>query len=146
MLYLEKYTSFNPQFTNRLVQLWRETNSLKLFGLRSPTGSIDGVVGCFRRGGVLTAPLVGYDTALPQKLGLYRMLMAIMFQAASDGEFVLNLSSGAASFKRLRGGKPYLEYTAVFCDHLSGYQRRAWRTVAALLNQVGGRVLQRLEL
>ena len=146
MLYLEKYTQLNPQFTARLIQLWRETKSLKLIGLRSSSGSLDGVVGCFRRGGVLTAPLIGYDTALPQKLGLYRMLMAIMFQESSDGGFVLNLSSGAASFKRLRGGKPHLEYTAVYCDHLSGYQRRAWQSLAALLTQVGGRVLQRLEL
>ncbi|MEM7476393.1 MAG: GNAT family N-acetyltransferase [Planctomycetota bacterium] len=146
MLYLEKYTSLNPQFTTKLIKLWRETQAIRLTGLRNSEGELDGILGCFQLGGVLTAPLVGYDTSLPQDLGLYRMLMALMFKEASGQGCGLNLSSGAASFKRLRGGKPRLEYTAIYCDHLPIIQRRAWRSLAFLLARVGGPVLRKFEL
>ena len=146
LLYLEKYTSLNPQFTTNLIKLWRETRTLNLTGLRNANGQLDGVIGCFKRNGVLTAPLVGYDTALSQEVGLYRMLMAIMFGESFDHGSVLNLSSGAAGFKRLRGARPSLEYTAVYCDHLPFAQRRAWRTLVWLLSHVGAPVLQKFEL
>jgi len=146
MLYLEKYTPLNPHFTERLIQQWRESNAFRLYGLRSPQGTLDGIAGCFERGGVMTTPLVGYDTSLPRELGLYRMLITIVLQEAAKRQISLNLSSGASGFKRLRGAEPYIEYTAIYCEHLSRYRRMIWKTLSGLLTHVGARVLRELKL
>lgn len=65
--------------------------------LQSPEGRIDGVVGWFATDATLSAPIVGYDTALPIKLGLYRQLTQLCFQEAAARRIVLNFSSGAPS-------------------------------------------------
>ena len=145
-LYLEKYTPLNPQFSVRLLRCWWESGAIHMIGLRGPNGQLDGIVGEFQRQQTLTAPLVGYDTSLPQPLGLYRMLMAIVLQRAAQKKQLLNLSSGAASFKRLRGGRPYIEYTAVYCRHLSAKRRAVWKVLAGLLTHVGARVLRKFKL
>ena len=146
MLYLEKYTPLNPHFTKRLIRCWRESSAFQLFGLRSPEGTLDGIAGCFDRGGVMTTPLVGYDTSLPRKLGLYRMLITIVLREAARRGIPLNLSSGASGFKRLRGAEPYIEYTAIYCEHLPRYRRMVWKTLAGMLTHVGARVLRELKL
>lgn len=146
MLYLQKYSSHNPQFMDRLIAIWRKTGLLKLFGLRNSHGRLDAVVGTFALNGVVTAPLVGYDTTLPQSLGLYRRLMAYVLRMTARDKLLLNLSAGAAGFKRLRGGQPEIEYSAVFCQHLPWRGRVVWRTLASLLKHVGARLLQRYEL
>lgn len=145
-LYIGKYSRHNPQFTTPLIRLWRESGFLTITGLRNAQGRLDGVVGCFERDGVLTAPLVGYDTSLPQRLGLYRMLMAIVLQKSDFTGAVLNLSSGAAQFKRLRGGEPEIEYTAIDCRHLAWPRRLVLRLLAWLLNTVGVFLLKRFQL
>ncbi|MGZ0167297.1 MAG: GNAT family N-acetyltransferase [Planctomycetales bacterium] len=146
LLYLHKYSFHNPQFTERLIRTWHESGMMTFFGLANDTGQLNAIVGTFAMNGVVTAPLVGYDTSLPQKLGLYRMLMAHVLQKAAADLLLLNLSAGAASFKRLRGGQAELEYSAVYCQHLPRRQRLAWTALVTLLNQVGGRVLQRYRL
>jgi Acetyltransferase (GNAT) domain len=143
---LKKYSYYNPRFTEAAIRLWREQRLLEMFGLRSPEGRLDGVVGCFGRDRVLSAPLVGYDTSLPQKLGLYRMLIALVLRQAARQALTLNLSAGASGFKRLRGGVAHLEYTALFCAHLPPHRRAMWRTLTWLLTEVGARVLQNFEL
>jgi hypothetical protein len=146
LLYLRKYSEHNPQFTERLIALWRESRLLTFFGLQNSSGQLDGVVGTFAMHGVVTAPLVGYDTARPQAHGLYRMLMAQVLRLAADEKLLLNLSAGAAGFKRLRGGEPEMEYSAIYCRHLPLRQRAVWKSLALLLQRVGGRLLQRYEL
>jgi hypothetical protein len=146
MLYLKKYSYYNPQFTVKLVRLWRLERLMKLFGLRGPHGRLDGVVGCFSRNQVLTTPLVGYDTTVPIEEGLYRMLAAIVLREAAQRSMTLNMSSGVAGFKRLRGGAPQIEYSAIFYAHLPWRRRGIWRTLSLLLTQVGARVLKKYQL
>lgn len=146
LLYLEKYSYYNPQFTAKMVRHWRRHRLLQMFGVRGESGRLDAIVGLFCRNGVMTAPLVGYDTAQPKSRGLYRLLMAIVLREAAAKKMFLNLSSGAAHFKRLRGGVPVVESSAVYCDHLPLARRAAWRSLAFLLTQVGVRVLKRYEL
>ncbi len=146
MLYLRKYSVHNPHFTEQLISIWRQSKLVKLFGLKNRDDQLAGVVGTFAMHGVLTAPLVGYDTTLPQSSGLYRMLMAHVLRTAADERLMLNLSAGAAGFKRLRGGVPEIEYSAVFCWHLPLRQRSVWKSLAAVLEHVGARVLRKYEL
>ncbi len=145
-LYLDRYSRNNPQFTARLMKLWRETGMLKFFGLTSDSGSLDGIVGLFDCEGAVTVPVVGYDTSKPKSLGLYRRLMAIALRESVQQKWMLNLSSGAASFKRLRGGRAQIEYTAVACHHLPIKQRLMWQSLAGLLQKVAAPLLQRYEL
>ncbi len=123
MLYLEKYSPLNPEFTARYLQLCHESGAMRFMGLRSPDGIIDGIVGQFTVAGVTTTPIFGYDTKLPQSLGLYRMLMTLVLEGSVARGLTVNSSSGAASFKRMRGGEPAIEYTAVYSKHLAFARR-----------------------
>ena len=145
-LYLEKYTPLNPQFTINLIRTWRKTGQLKFFGLRNRKGVLDGIAGCFIVDKTWTTPIVGYDMKLPQSAGLYRMLMALIIEECKKREVTLNLSSGAAQFKRLRGGLPEIECSAVYCKHLSFSRRLTWKFVSELLSHIGERVLVKFKL
>lgn len=146
LLYIKKYSPHNPQFTAKMLEYCRRHRLLTMWGLRNEQGRLDGIVGAFERDGVMTVPLVGYDTSLPQTLGLYRLLMALVLREAADQRWLMNLSSGAAEFKRLRGGVPCLEMTAVFGAHLSWGRRAAWQTVVSLLRHVAAPLLRKYQL
>ena len=145
-LYLQKYSLHNPHFTDALIQLWQQTGLMKFIGLRNSNGILDGIVGCLGMHETITTPLIGYDLTLPRKLGLYRMLTALVFQEARETGRILNLSAGAARFKRHRGGEAHIEYSAVYVAHLSLFQRSIWGALAGLLRHVGVRILQTYEL
>ena len=146
LLYVDKYSPHNPQFTSLMLDECRRRRLLTMWGLRNRDGRLDGILGTFERDGVMTAPVVGYDTALPKKLGLYRILMAIALREAARLKLQLNLSSGASHFKRIRGGVPCIEYTAVYCRHLSLPCRLAWQMLAGLTRYVGEPILRKYQL
>lgn len=145
-LYLQKYSRHNPQFTDELIRLWQRTGLMQFIGLRNSNGVLDGIVGCLGTHETMTTPLIGYDLVLPRKLGLYRMLTALVFAEARDTGRILNLSAGAAQFKRHRGGEAQIEYSAICVDHLSVVQRAVWASLAGLLRHAGVRILQSYEL
>jgi hypothetical protein len=144
-LYLEKYTRLNPQYSAAFMAAAHRGNLISFYGLRR-NGRLDGMIGFFDAGDVMTAPMVGYDTALPQSLGLYRRLMAIGIQRARDNRFLYNMSAGAAGFKRNRGGVPAVEYCAVYTRHLPRRQRIASWIVRVVLERIGRTLLTRFEL
>jgi hypothetical protein len=146
MLYVERYSPHNPQITIELIHELQSRRLLRMWGLRSESGRLDGIVGVFDRDGVMTVPLLGYDTTLPIKLGLYRMLMAIAMGEAVRRGLLLNFSSGASYFKRLRGGEPCLEYTAVYCRHLSWPRQAVWKALAMAQRHLGTRILNKFDL
>jgi hypothetical protein len=146
LLYIEKYSPINPQFTTAYIENAHRQRLIHMRGLRDGEGVLQGVVGCFIRGGVMTVPIVGYNTALPQRTGLYRMLMSMVLQEAAERSMLLHLSSGAAHFKRLRGGKPAIEYSAVYLRHLPAGRRVVWELLSFLLNRVGVPIMRRYRL
>jgi hypothetical protein len=145
-LYVEKYSQHNPQPTVEMIEELLRRRLLSMRGLRTECGRLDGIVGTLEREGVMSIPLLGYDRSLPIKLGLYRMLMALAMQEAAERGLLLNLSSGAADFKRVRGGEPCLEYTAIYCRHLSWPRRVVWRALALAMQQIGSRIFQKYDL
>jgi hypothetical protein len=145
-LYREKYPIYNPAFTAEYIRLCHRQRIMCFAGLRDPDGRLDGVVGLFGIDGVLTAPIVGYDTSLDRRLGLYRMLMLLPFEAAMAGGTRINLSAGAASFKRLRGGRPVIEYSAIYGRHLSRRRQLAVSALGLLANRVAVPMMRKLEL
>ncbi len=136
LLYLDRYSKLNPQFTPAFIEMTHRTGLLHYRGLRDCEGVLVAIVGCLIRGGVLTTPIVGYDTALPRTHGLYRLACVLLTQIAQSAGVRLNSSAGAATFKRLRGARPELEYSALFTAHLAAPRRAAIAAMAGLLNRV----------
>jgi hypothetical protein len=145
-LYRQKYPIHNPAFTAEYMRLCHRRAVMRFAGLRAADGRLDGVVGLFGVGDILTAPIVGYDTSLDRRLGLYRLLMLLPFLAALACGAAINLSAGAAAFKRLRGGRPVLEYSAIFDRHLARPRRAAISALGLLSNHVAAPLMERLEL
>lgn len=145
-LYLDKYTPLNPRYTADFLRRAHTEGLLDLVGLRGPSGSLDGIIGLFRQGDTLTAPIVGYDTGLPAEIGLYRRLMALALERARDERRLYNMSGGAAAFKRNRGAVPALEYMMVYNRHLSLPRRLATGLIRLILDHVGVPLLRRFAL
>ena len=144
-LYLEKYSYQNPQFTEPFFKAAILKKTFSLTGIRFH-GKLVGVMGYFERNGIMTPPIVGYDTALPQSLGLYRMLTVLMFDEAKKKGLLLHMSSGAAEFKRGRGCHQEIESMGVFTRHLPLYRRIPWFVFSFLFNKVGKPILIRKKL
>lgn len=145
-LFIDKHSALNPDFSPEFFELCQETGFLELYGLRYQ-GRLVGVLGLYPHAasGWLTTPLIGYDTSLPQQLGLYRRLMALLLQQARERQLRLHYSSGAGQFKRARGGVAQLEYTAVYSQHLHGVSRHCNRLLAQTLQILAPPLLTRAD-
>jgi hypothetical protein len=146
LLYIKKYSQNNPKFTSDYIKHCHLNGILELQGIRGDDGRLIGIVGSFDCGKVTTCPIVGYDTSISQKVGLYRMLMAMVMKRAAERGLILNLSAGAAHFKRIRGGKPFIEYIALYDRHLPFRQRLVWRLTALALDNIALPILQHYKL
>ncbi len=146
LLYLDKYSRLNPQYTADWLRAGRDQGWLRLCGLSLPGGELLGVVGWFELDGVLSVPIVGYDTQTDSRLGLYRLLTQLCVQRAAKERRLLNFSSGAAQFKRLRGGEPAIEYSLVLVRHLPFVQVLTWRLLAGLLRMLAVPLMRKLQL
>jgi hypothetical protein len=145
LLYIEKYSPRNPRYRASFLRSWHAAGLLNLLGYRAASGALEAVVGIFAAGRTLTAPIVGYDTAAPPARGLYRLLMATVFDRAASSGRRVNLSAGAAEFKRLRGGVGTIEYSAVFVRHLPRSRQRAIRVLAGLSRSLGEPLMRRFQ-
>ncbi|HXW62190.1 MAG TPA: hypothetical protein VEJ45_06300 [Candidatus Acidoferrales bacterium] len=124
-LYLSKHSPLNPHLNAQFFHLALREKILTFVGL-GKDGRIDGFVTYFVQGDRMTGAVLGYDLGMPQKIGLYRMLVAILIAEASQQGHRLNLSGGVGHFKMLRGALPVEEYDAVYDRHLRGGRRLAW--------------------
>ncbi|MHA6529990.1 GNAT family N-acetyltransferase [Paenibacillus sp. BAC0078] len=145
LLYIHKYSLHNPQFTEAFIRLALEQRTLHIYGLRK-NGRLDAVLGFYSREGVMTAPLFGYDTALPQPLGLYRMLSAVLIDIAERDGLLLHESSGVGQFKRNRGAVAATELSAVYDKGTSWLNRSGWSFLELLLRRIGMPLIQKLKL
>lgn len=145
-LYMRKYSRCNPHYNAEFMRRWHRAGLLEFDGFRDPDGRLLCIAGHFRQGQTLTTPIVGYDTALPQRMGLYRLLTACTFEHAIADSCDINFSAGAAGFKRLRGGRPSIEYSAVYVRHLPAATRRVVAWLSRLTRGVGVPIMRRYEL
>lgn len=131
LLYLEKYSYYNPQFTFEFLKLARDKGALHLRALKR-NGQMNAVMGFFIRNGAMTQPLFGYDTSLPQEEGLYRLLTLITLQEGLQRNLLVHASGGVGKFKKIRGGRSVIEYNAVFAKHLPAWRQRPWKLIQAI--------------
>lgn len=128
LLYLQKYSYYNPQFSEHFLRLARDKGTLTLRGLRRD-GKLNGIMGYFARNGLMTQPLFGYDTSLPQDEGLYRLLTLVTLQEGLARGLMVHASGGVGRFKKLRGGRSETEYNAVYTRHLPRARQRPWQVI-----------------
>ncbi|HLO77184.1 MAG TPA: hypothetical protein VK196_12085 [Magnetospirillum sp.] len=145
-LYLDKYSSLNPAFTARFLRWSHQNGFMRIEGLRSADGQLLAVAGTIASGGVMTTPLVGYAMDAPRALGLYRLSMAIAFEDMDRRGASYNLSAGVGGFKRLRGARPAIEYTALWHRHLPLPRRLPVAGLGWLLRRLGVPVMERYDL
>lgn len=146
LLYLEKYSKYNPQFS---INYFREChrNQLMYFqGYADEQGKLKAFSGLFILDQTITSPLVGYDTNAPQKEGLYIHAINLIFKYTFESGKILNLSSGASQFKRLRGGVPSVEYSVIYLRHLPLYRKLVWYFLIFISNKIGIPLTQKYEL
>jgi hypothetical protein len=146
MLYIKKYSNHNPKFTTKYIELIAKHPNFELGGFRNEDGILDAVGGRFEMDGIVTLPIVGYDTSKSQKLGLYRLVMISTLIYAESNDLVFNASSGASGFKRLRGAVPFIEFAAINYSHLPFYRRALWKLLTVILDRVFIPIMKRYEL
>ncbi|HWV16621.1 MAG TPA: hypothetical protein VN030_14400 [Cellvibrio sp.] len=145
-LYIDKYCALNPQYSAQWLKTGQTHQWLTLAGLRNTNGQLEGVVGWFENDRIITAPIVGYNTSLPSSAALYRCLTQLCLHRAAHTKKLLNFSSGAAEFKRLRGGVPAIEYSMMYAEHLSLYQRFCWKSLGLILRTIAVPLMKRWQL
>jgi hypothetical protein len=145
-LYLEKYSHLNPAYSAHFLQSWHRAGLLDLTGYRDEEGVLQAVVGLFVIDDTITAPIVGYVLDQRDRWGLYRLLMATVYETAARSGRRINLSAGAAEFKRMRGGVGSMEYSAVYVRHLPKARRAAIKVLAGLAQGIGEPIMKRFEL
>jgi hypothetical protein len=128
LLYLQKYSYYNPQFTFDFLKLARDKETLHMYGLKKD-GQLNAIMGFFVRNGAMTQPLFGYDTSLPLEEGLYRLLTLVTLQEGVKRGLLVHASGGVGKFKKGRGGESVTEYNAVFTKHLSLRRQLPWRLI-----------------
>jgi len=137
-LYIERYSRHNPDYTADYLQDLLDKGTLGIMTLERD-GEIMAFCALHRRGQVLSVPMVGYDPSID---GLYRAVMALPALEAEAQGLALNLSAGAARFKRHRGAEPHVEYLLILDDHLPVWRRLAYRGTAALLQALEPRLIK----
>jgi hypothetical protein len=145
-LYLEKYSRLNPIFTTEFVKLTHRIGMVKYLVLRDREGVIQAFGGLHQLSGHATMPLMGYNTAAAQDLGLYRLACHAGSLYAAKHGLKLNMSSGAAKYKRTRGATPEMEFTAYYLLHLPLLRRLPVQALRLVANSVGIPILRRYEL
>jgi hypothetical protein len=152
-LYLRKYSRLNPAFTPAFLRLGHESGLMRIQALREPEpdgasgkGRMLAVIGTTAAGGVAATPMIGYDLSAPRSLGLYRLLTAMAYEDMRERGVDRNGSSGVGGYKRLRGARPAIEYTAFYMRHLGWPRRSTMRALEALLRRVGVPLMRRFML
>lgn len=135
-LYLGKYSNHNPRFSKAWLNHLHRESLARFTALRDHSGRLVGVEACAEIHGILTSPVVGYDTSLPKSLGLYRRLAVMPVLEARRRGIPLNLSAGVGRFKALRGGEPVMEYLAVHDRHLPAWRRRPWTCIGWISSKI----------
>jgi hypothetical protein len=140
-LYIEKHSHLNPAFSVEWLALGMTAGVLRGAGLIHD-GRLAAAYLSYSVENTMTNPVFGYDTTLPQQLGLYRRLSVLTMQDARKRGLRLHASSGAPGFKASRGGAPALEYHAVDLRSVRGAQRAAWRFTIGVAKTIGPRLLR----
>jgi hypothetical protein len=145
-LYLKKYSEYNPQFTLRYFQQCHAKNIVQFQGYVDKSGRLKAFSGLFIIENTITSPLIGYDLTAPRKDGLYIHAAQLAVLNKFETGLLLNLSSGAAEFKRMRGGQAVIEYSTLYLKHLPRNRRLRWQVLKFVSNKIGVPLIRKYKL
>ena len=134
-LYINKYTSLNPQYNENFFDLLTQ-NGFENYTLLNKQNKIVGFFVPFVINDTVSVPWFGYNTSVIQKEGLYRLLMLNIIEYAKNNNLNLNLSSGVGEFKQRRGAKPYWEYLAIDYSHLNIFRKLLYFSLIEITNKI----------
>ncbi|SEO01612.1 hypothetical protein SAMN04488134_103127 [Amphibacillus marinus] len=107
-LYIEKYSTINPQYTRKFI--------IEMFAVENTTftGIFDhdklvGVTMSWTLDQVITVPILGYDLTYPQEAGIYRLLTYYTLMKVNETT-CFHMSSGVGNFKLTRGAEYWPEF------------------------------------
>ena len=154
MLYLDKYSRLNPQFTVRFFERAIADGWFTFRGFARDGDSdngLDAVLGYVVRAGAdgrgtMTQSVFGVDTSLPASLGLYALLSTQVLIDACERSLRVHRSAGAGAFKAARGAVPTPELLAVSDCHLPPFRRAPWALLESLGTRIGLPLLRRYGL
>ena len=132
MLNREKYRT-NPDCRPEYFEAALRGGPMRLRALVKD-GRIDVFYGFTVMGDVVYSPVAGYDLAVPQDVGLYRILNSLLLKEAVDRGLALETGAGADDFKSLRGDRPVPRYGAVYTRHLPRYRQEGWKLLVRFAN------------
>ena len=142
LLYGHKHSTLSPRFSQEWLAHGMKHGVLHGDGILHD-GRLASAYLAYCVEDVMTNPVFGYDTALPQQLGLYRRLSLLTMQSARARGQRLHTSSGAPGFKSSRGGISTVEYHAVDRRSVRGIQRAAWLLLLRVSRTVAPSLLRR---
>lgn len=135
-IYIEKYPgSLNPKYTLSFFTSILDDPRYEIFLLKKE-GKIDAFALIEQEGSLIQCPCLGYDTSLPEQLGLYRKISAVVDHYCIENHLLFNESSGVYKFKQRRGCELTSEYYAIYYKHLSMFKRFFWAVYIYLSNQI----------
>lgn len=135
-VYLDKYSSANPDYAPAWLRAAVESGALDLSLVRDPDGRIAAFAAEHVYDRQLTGPMLGHDQTRQRELGLYRIAMSLSVARAAAEGLKVNYSGGAGRFKRHRGATPEIEYAAVYDRHLPSWRRLGYAALAAALGRL----------
>ena len=142
-LYIKKYTKLNPQFTLKYFKESYELGVIHFHGYLDETGLLKAFSGQVTIGNTITSPILGYNLTAPKKDGLYIHEAHLSLLRKFKSGLLLNKSAGAGKFKMLRGGKPSIEFSAVYSAHLPSKRRLRWKVLRYLMKKVGLAIMKK---
>lgn len=145
-LYIQKYSHYNPKFTNEFVTLMSENELLSFHVLKTAQDKTIAVSGHFDRQGIMTTPIVGYDFSYDKSYGLYRQISIKLFLEAKKHNYILNHSSGVGRFKMNRGAERYWEYRVIFTKEINFYRRLIYKVLQFVINKIGVPMMDKMKL
>lgn len=135
MLFVDKYSQFNPIYTEAYFELAIKNQWHHYTALRNAEGRIDAFISWFESDNIMSCGPLGYDMTVDSKIGLYRQLVALCLKHADQSQLIFNMGGGSDEFKLNRGSMATWEYTAVYCAHLPFYRQIPWRIFSWVFNK-----------
>lgn len=127
-LYLKKYSGLNPDYSADFLKVSMNSEILDFYILRETDRNLPLAVQAVEyTKDVVCTPFIGYDKRQPKHIGLYRLMHLKLMEIAIEEEKIFNMSSGASTFKKQRGGAPYFDYHIIFIDHLPKRVQWFWK-------------------
>lgn len=117
-LYIDKHTPMNVELNRRWFSLTCNSGFLDYFMI-ADAQKLKAFAISYKDSLGLNTGFLGYDLKDGRELGLYRMVVISTILRAIDEDWTVNLSTGVARFKELRGALPSNEYEALYAKHLS---------------------------